>query len=198
MKAKQKTISAVAAVVMAVVAGLGVLMPGMVGAGEMEPSAAPSSDGTMIALDHLPPTWSRKLPASERFELVMGGEAVLDKETGLVWEQTVGTGIQTSWVIAGGRCRWLTETAGRKGWHLPTVDELSSLIDPSVPEQPGVSVLPTGHPFDIVALGIYWTSTLDEDGPLYAYVVPIASDDVTPVTSRPVDHEYYYWCVRGR
>ena len=32
--------------------------------------------------------WSQILPAATRFQLVMGGAAVLDRETGLVWEQS--------------------------------------------------------------------------------------------------------------
>src|SRR5215203_5979222 len=39
------------------------------------------------AFTRIPPTWSQTLPVAERFVLVMGGVAVLDKETGLVWEQ---------------------------------------------------------------------------------------------------------------
>ena len=36
-------------------------------------------------LDNIPPNWSKKIPGPERFTVVMDGEAVLDKETGLVW-----------------------------------------------------------------------------------------------------------------
>jgi hypothetical protein len=34
------------------------------------------------------PTWHQLLPPADRFVLVMGDEAVLDRETGLVWERT--------------------------------------------------------------------------------------------------------------
>lgn len=43
---------------------------------------------TMKTLDQIPPTWSHTMPAAQRFEVVFDGEAVLDKETGLVWEQS--------------------------------------------------------------------------------------------------------------
>ena len=36
---------------------------------------------------YIPHAWSQKLEASKRFEVVLDGGAVLDKETGLVWEK---------------------------------------------------------------------------------------------------------------
>lgn len=60
--------------------GEAIFLPGLVSAGELEKT-----------LDQIPPTWSQILSASERFELVMGGPAMLDKETGLVWEQSPDT-----------------------------------------------------------------------------------------------------------
>ena len=76
-----KTLPLVIAILTAVL-----FMPGMVKAGNLEPSAGPGS--TMKTLDEIPPTWSQKLPAAQRFTIVLDGEAVLDKETGLVWEKS--------------------------------------------------------------------------------------------------------------
>src|SRR3989304_768790 len=73
-----------AAIVMAVAAMM--FFPVMGIAGSLEPSAAPAP--TMKTLNQIPPTWSQKLPAAQRFELVLDGYAVLDKETGLVWEKS--------------------------------------------------------------------------------------------------------------
>ncbi|HKA41023.1 MAG TPA: DUF1566 domain-containing protein [Burkholderiales bacterium] len=56
-------------------------------------------------------------------------EAVLDRETGLVWQRSpVGHG---RWNVASSQCL-LAKTGGRVGWRLPTVNELASLLDPSV------------------------------------------------------------------
>lgn len=41
----------------------------------------------MSGCTHLYPTWSNKMEASKRFLIALDGEAVLDKETGLVWEK---------------------------------------------------------------------------------------------------------------
>jgi hypothetical protein len=45
--------------------------------------------------EDLPLSWSHDLPDDERFELVLDEAAVLDKETGLVWERSPSTVLQT-------------------------------------------------------------------------------------------------------
>ena len=45
------------------------------------------------------------------------------------------------------------------GWHLPTIEELSTLVDPTVPA-PG-SALPAGHPFTNIIASSYWSTTTD-------------------------------------
>jgi quinol-cytochrome oxidoreductase complex cytochrome b subunit len=72
-----------------------VFLPVLIGAGDMEPSGVPGP--TMKTLDEIPPSWHQILPASERFEVVMGGGAVLDKETGLVWAKDANIFGATTW-----------------------------------------------------------------------------------------------------
>ena len=121
--------------------------------GNLEPTAPPGS--TMKTLDEIPPAWSQKLPAAQRFVLVLDGEAVLDKETGLVWEKSPDT-TQRFWSNA----IYYTNNkvvGGRKGWRMPTLEELASLVDPTQ----SIPALPNGHPFTNIQLWQYWSSTTD-------------------------------------
>src|SRR5688572_1502638 len=96
------------------------------------------------AFSRIPPAWSQTLPAAERFVLVMGGAGVLDKETGLVWEQSPDATTKSTWEVAQVVCN-LKAVGNRKGWRVPSVNELASLLDPSNPA--GNPDLPVGHPF---------------------------------------------------
>jgi hypothetical protein len=103
-----------------------------------------------------PPDKNKTLPAndggpdgcnSSRFKCVMGGEAVLDKQTG----QDL-------------------EIGNRKGWRLPTKEELITILDNSRSHPP----LPDGHPFKNVARvspAGYWTGTTYEGNSNNAYYI---------------------------
>ena len=93
--------------------------------------------------------------------------AVLDRETGLVWEKSPDTTIH-NW---GGALFTYTRrpTGNRKGWRLPSMPELASLIDPSV-TAPGPT-LPPGHPFTNVQSDFYWSATAEADVPTIAWGV---------------------------
>jgi hypothetical protein len=47
-----------------------------------------SVDSLQTTVNKMPGAWYQILPSAQRFLLVMGGKAVLDRETGLVWEQS--------------------------------------------------------------------------------------------------------------
>ena len=78
-------------------------------------------------------------------------DAILDKETCLVWQKYLGQAMD--WASAIEHCYDVT-TGGRKGWRVPTMEELSSLVDPNQ-EYPA---LPLGHPFSNLQT-FYWSST---------------------------------------
>jgi hypothetical protein len=155
---KRKRCSLALVIITAFVATF-LFLPGLIHAGDLEPSAAPGS--TMKTVDEIPPTWSQKLQcdgtACPRFTLVMGGYAVLDKETGLVWEQQSPGEGEMVWVSAVVHC-YSKGAGGRMGFRLPTIEELTSLVDPQVTS--GLC-LPIGHPFSNVQSGFYWSSTTD-------------------------------------
>ena len=160
-------------------------------AGDLNPSAPPGP--TMKTLDQIPPTWDQILPASERFKLVMGGAAVLDKETGLVWEKSPGTGTYT-WDWSGNNAGYYCNdknVGGRKGWRLPALQELASLVDTSVP---GTPKLPSGHPFTNVQSSGYWSATTGANYTIYAWYVDLGNGYVG-YSDKATNG--YVWCVRG-
>lgn len=104
----------------------------------------------------------KTLPAAQRFVILPAfhNEAVLDKETGLVWERSPQT-TSARWIAARRACIE-KNVGGQKGWRLPSLEELTSLVDPSV--APPGPTLPPGHPFLTVQSTVYWSATrIDED-----------------------------------
>jgi len=137
----------------------------------------------------IPPAWYQKLAASDRFQLVLDDAAVLDKETGLVWEKSPDTTTRT-WVNAI-LYAYQKEVGGRKGWRLPTIEELASLVDTSVSGSPK---LPSGHPFTNVQSHVYWSSTTDVNNASYAWGVDFY-DGFVGYDGKSYNN--YVWCVRG-
>jgi hypothetical protein len=99
-------------------------------------------------------------PQNPRFGVWSAGtispadDAVLDKETGLVWERSPATDKKA---LAGAIVYSTTRVVGhRKGWRLPAIEELLSLVDPGAMNP----TLPAGHPFLNVKLDyFYWSLT---------------------------------------
>ena len=186
MKKQQKSILALAIAVAFIASAM--FLSGLISASDLEPAATPGP--AMKTLDQIPPKWSQKLLASERFELVMDGAAVLDKETGLVWEKSPNTTTR-DWYNAYAHC-CNNEVANRKGWRLPAVDELASLVD----NDNYCLALPTDHPFSTVQSSLYWSSTPNAGVavPGCMWLVSFANGYVGFCSKiRPS----YVWCVRG-
>jgi hypothetical protein len=136
--------------------------------------------------------WDRVLPAAQRFVVLteFNNEAVLDQETGLVWERSPGPGT-VNWSGARGYCANRV-VGGRRGWRLPAVFELASLVDPTVPSPE--QTLPPGHPFLNVQSAPYWTISTVADTPAGAWQVDFILGLVgnsTKADGLP------NWCVRG-
>ena len=188
---------------------IAIFLPVLVEAGNLEPSSPPGP--TMKTLDEIPPTWSRKLDStngstipfqqgcgSSRFECIWfeGSpisipQAVLDKETGLVWARNAQTLTPQSWFDAMLFARD-TFLAERKGWRLPTVEEILTLIDETAPVSPK---LPVGHPFvNTTPPVIYWTSTTGERDSSNAYYIDTLGN---VYTGSKDGFSFHIWLVRG-
>ncbi len=129
--------------------------------------------------------------ATSRFKVVLNGEAVYDKETGLVWERNPST-TSLEWITAIDQApnRVVGE---RKGWRVPTVEELLTLVDPTQSDP----ALPSGHPFGNVATfpERYWTATTYVNDPNGALTVRFLDGTAVFQLKHTVFHRV--WLVRG-
>ena len=147
------------------------------------------------------PSWDQTLAASTRFIVLsnMNGDAVLDRETGLVWEKSPSTST-LNWFSARYVCNELSK-GNRFGWRLPTLQDLASLGDPSA-AYPGPA-LPAGNPFQGVQPSSYWSANTQVDLTTNAWTVhfgfifiPPSLRIIGPVPS-PKSSNALVWCVRG-
>ena len=130
-------------------------------------------------------SWHQNLSVKERFEPVLDGEAILDRETGLVWQRTPSQG-PVEWEIAVGGC-YNVWVGGRRGWRVPARYEMLTLSEKTSMHQG----LPVGHPFELPA-NDFWTAN-DHQGSL-AWVFHANSGNVS---LQEEVLELYAWCVRG-
>jgi len=124
-------------------------------------------------------------------------DLVLDKETGLVWARNANLPGSQNWLNANTLCRGLA-LSNRLGWRLPTVEVLSSLVDPL--QTP--LALPPGHPFLNVRYGsgipAYWTASNAENPAGAAWFVNPwggASPSFAGLGNKSI--QGYAWPIRG-
>jgi len=166
---------------------LGIIVLGMVAFGTSPAAAQTAANGPYYAT----PSWDQQLPASTRFTVLSnwGSAAVLDRETGLVWERSPRTSAFHERHDAHEVCNTLT-LGNRMGWRLPTLQELASLLDPTQ----SIPSLPSGHPFTNVQVSdAYWSATNDAANTDNAWVV----DFVFGIGALPKYRYLWIWCVRG-
>ena len=136
-------------------------------------------------------SWNRTLPTEARFIVLanFNSEAVLDQDTGLIWERSPST-VRTDWRAARSSC--LNKAiGGQRGWRLPSIVELTSLLDPSV--QDSEAMLPAGHPFLNNPSGFYWSASSDGESSK-AWHLHLSTGHVH-MTSKA--STFKVWCVRG-
>ncbi len=160
--------------------------------------AAAEAQTTAVGPYYAMPSWDQTLPSATRFIVLsnFASNAVLDRETGLVWEKAPGTANPMSWIGASRYCATLS-LGGRRGWRLPTLQELSSLLAPTQTSP----MLPSGHPFILsAAFSSYFSTT---DNAIFLGSVPWALNfdngeinAQTNTNNLPADPTTS-WCVRG-
>jgi Protein of unknown function (DUF1566) len=137
------------------------------------------------------PRWDTSKKSDVRFTVLaeFGGAAVRDNNTGLVWEQTPS--MVLDWTSARFQClnKAVPAVGGTRGWRLPSVTELTSLIDPSLPA-PYVPTVFAG-----VQVGNYWSATTIADGgSLNKFSVSLSDGSVGSTNKGSTNN---VWCVRG-
>ena len=171
-------------------------------AGELDPKLNPSAapGATMKSLDQVLSSWDQVLPAAGRLKLVMGGEAVLDRETGLVWQRVLSDwGI--SWEQAVNYCL-RARIGGRYGWRLATLQELFTLVateyPPGTPGLSGPDPLPAGHPFDYGGwLLLLYTNDVKPTSPTHYGIVNLNTGVIQYYSQSTVFTNLRPWCVRA-
>jgi hypothetical protein len=153
-----------------------------------------AEDSTTVDFSRQPhlKAWSNVIPnANKRFIVLpdFNNEAVLDRETGLVWEQTPKQTVHT-WNLARVECTSRL-IGGRKGWRLPSLFELATLMDPSQSNP----ALPAGHPFGPVVMDNHWTATLHAADLTRVWVAYVPNGGTSG--SAVMGNQYPAWCVRG-
>lgn len=134
-------------------------------------------------------SWDQKLTGAKRFEVLRGfnDQAVLDQETQLVWERSPAGG--KGWHDAVEYC-YTRVVGGRLGWRLPTIEELTSLIDVSQSNP----ALPAGHPFIVPPTPPTWSITSVAGDTGSAWHVTFGNGGVSPAAKGAA---LFAWCVRG-
>jgi hypothetical protein len=150
----------------------------------------------MFAVPVAAESWDTVINGPTRFKVLAGftSAAVLDKETGLVWERSPDPQPRT-WLVAHRFCvDRAVGNGSRKGWRLPTVQELLTLMDPTR----DVPFLPPGHPFIGVQSDVYWSATVFGENPALAWGAGFENNLTAPgARFAGKDQALLVWCVRS-
>lgn len=135
--------------------------------------------------------WDVNKPSVSRFTVLaeFNDAAVMDNNTGLVWEK-LPSGGSTTWALARLNCVEKT-VGGTRGWRLPSVVELASLIDAS----PGAPLIPAV--FVGVPLVSYWSTTVNAMSPGFNFSINFGDNGHVVENSKFGGNTFPYWCVRG-
>lgn len=143
------------------------------------------------------PSWDQTLASNVRFIVLanMNQEAVLDRETGLVWERQPTTELM-DYGPGLFHCRSLVK-GNRQGWRLPTNEELRTLVSIGIIDG-FTDQLPLGHPFILDSGRTYWTATDLYRDPTIVIMMRFQRPDTSPGFSKDVNNLESVWCVRAQ
>jgi hypothetical protein len=149
-------------------------------------AAPPNKGGTSATSAQ---NWDENLPSSSRFTVLasFNNQAVRDNNTGLVWEQAPVSTLML-WRDATSYC--VNKNAGgARGWRLPSVVELASLISPTLSSPYVPSNIFTG-----IQASLYWSATQTALPASGAWRVDFGSGNVDIMDITQV---HLVWCTRG-
>lgn len=140
--------------------------------------------------------WDITYPNAVRFVTLpaLGNAAVLDKETDLVWEKSPSQGAHTWNSASNGandRCNRLVIGA-RMGWRLPTIQELTSVMDMTSGNN---NLQNPAFTFGVWNTGeAIWSATTDANATTQAWTMNLAGT-LVKVNKGALARA---WCVRFR
>jgi hypothetical protein len=175
-----------------------ILLSALAGLAMLAFAAGPASALSQNGPYYAQPSWDQQIPAASRFIVLTdwGSAAVLDRETGLVWERQPANpagGLEIAGIIG---CQNV-QTGGRQGWRLPRAEELLSLVDPTRTNRVssgGAPALPVGHPFIGISAGPYWAIDPAAIGTSEYSIVFLDAGEVNLTSASDTNP---VWCVRG-
>jgi len=85
------------------------------------------------------------------------------------------------------------QVGGRKGWRLPSVHEIASLVDPAKVNP----ALPTGHPFTNVQSSAYWSATTSAGSANDKWCMSFSSGTPFEGLFGAFNGTQFVWCVRS-
>jgi len=173
---------------------MGVLvLGGLLEAGCGSADSPAGAQGVPTDLPGVTQNLDKALPTAQRFVILpaFNSEAVLDKKTGLVWEKSPQT-TSAKWSVARHTCIE-KNVGGQKGWRLPYLEELASLVDTSI-APPGLA-LPPGHPFLTVQPTVYWSATRVDVDARGSWAVHFGLGGGATFINWA--HSVQVWCVRS-
>lgn len=134
-----------------------------------------------------PPARDKVIKSPGRFKPLsqFNGEAVLDKETRLIKEQSPNTQTRT-WSAALDHC-YGKIIGGPKGWRPPTIEELASLLG----QRKNSHAL---HPSSNARPSVYWSAATVAGNSSNAWVVVLVNGNVA---NGAKTDSLFVWCARG-